>query len=134
MAQVTSKEPGRVVANNVDAVVALGSNSVILEVPVEDIDQLGVEVTPGAQAFDAFIFAGRMSPDGVYQTIRSATWATPSGLVLASSGDLAAQAVNTPGFAVLDVRGLYSVRFSASAAVGAGTATIRVFGKGHKVL
>ena len=133
MAQVTSKQPGRVIADNVAVVVALATNSVILELAVEDIDQLGIEVTPGTQAFDAFIFAGRMSPEGTYQSIRSATWATPSGLLLASSGDLAALAVNTPGFAVFDVRGLYSVQISASAAVGAGTATIRAIGKGHRV-
>jgi len=133
MAQTTDKQPGRVIADNVAVVVALATNSVLLEVPVEDIDQLGVEVTPATNAFDAFIFEGRMSPNGVYQTIRSATWATPSGLLLASSGDIAALAAASPGFIVLDVRGLYSVRFSASAGTGAGPATIRAIGKGHTV-
>jgi hypothetical protein len=132
MAQVTSKEPGRVIADNADVTVLAASNTVLLEVPVEDIDQLGVELTSVTQAFDAFIFEGRMSPNGTYQTIKSTGWGTPAGLLLASSGDLAALAAGTRGFAVLDVRGLYSVRFQGSKAVADSAATIRAIGKGHR--
>ena len=133
MAQVTSKEPGRIIADNVAVTVLAASNTTILELSVDDIDQLGVEVTPATQAFDAFLFQGRMSPEGAYQTIKSATWATPGGLLLATSGDIAALAAGTPGFVVLDVRGLYSVRFQASKAVADSAATIRAIGKGRRV-
>jgi hypothetical protein len=132
MAQVTSKEPGRVIAENVSVTVTLTGNTVLLEVPVEDIDQLGVELSSVTQAFDAFIFEGRMSPNGSYQTIKSTGWATPGGLLLASSGDLAALAAGASGFAVLDVRGLYSARFQGSKAIADSAATIRAIGKGHR--
>jgi hypothetical protein len=132
MAQVTSKEPGRVIAENVSVTVTLTGNTVLLEVPVEDIDQLGVELSSVTQAFDAFIFEGRMSPNGAYQTIKSTGWGTPGGLLLATSGDLAALAAAASGFAVLDMRGLYSVRFQGSKAVADSAATIRAIGKGHR--
>jgi len=133
MAQVTSKEPGRIIAENVSVTVALTGNTVLLEVPLDDIDQLGIEVSSVTQAFDAFIFEGRMSPNGAYQTIKSAAWNTPGGLLLATSGDIAALAAGASGFVVLDVRGLYSARFQASKAVADSAATIRAIGKGHRV-
>jgi hypothetical protein len=133
MAQTSSKEPGRIFAENVGVTVLAASTGTILEVEVSDIDQLGVELASVTQAFDAFVFQGRMSPNGAYQTIKSSGWNTAGGLLLATSGDVAALAAGASGFVVLDVRGLYSVRFQASKAVADSAATIRAIGKGHRV-
>jgi hypothetical protein len=76
---------------------------------------------------------GRMSPDGVYQTVVTSTW-TPGGILLASSGNLAVLGAGQQGYALIDVRAFYSVRFQGSKAAADSAATIRVFGKGHKVL
>lgn len=133
MAQVTSKQPGRVIAENVAVTVTAAGNTVVLEVLTEDIDQIGVDVLATTQAFDAFLMEGRMSPDGLYQTVITSPW-TVGGILIAASGNLSALAAATPGYALIDVRAFYSVRFSASKAVADSAATIRVFGKGHKVL
>jgi hypothetical protein len=133
MSQTTTKQPGRVIADNVAVTVAAGSNTDILEVLVDDIDQLGVEIKPATQALDAFIFYGRMSPEGAYQSIKSSGWNTAGGLLLATSGDIAALGAGSDGFVVLDVRGFYSVKFAASKAVADSAATIRAIGKGHRV-
>lgn len=133
MAQATSKTPGRVEASNIAAVTPLASNGDILEVLTDDIDQLGFSLLPATNALDAFLMQGRMGPSDAYQTVKSATWGTVGGLLIATSGDLAALAAATAGFAVVDVRAFYSVKFLASAGTGAGTVDMYAFGKGHAV-
>lgn len=132
MSQVTSKQQGRIIADNVGVVVAQVGNTAILEAIVEDIDELGLSLLVAGQALDAFVFQARMSPDAAYQTILTTT-ATPGGVLLASSGELATQAVGS-GYAVFDVRGFYSVKFLASSGNVAGsTVDAHAIGKGHRV-
>lgn len=132
MAQTMTKQPGRVIADNAAVSVIQVGNTPILEVLVDDIDMLGISLKVATQAIDAFVLEGRMSPDDAYQTIKSSTWQTPGGVLIASSGDLTTQAVGS-GWAVIDVRAFYSVRFQASG--GNATPSVvdaRACGKGHR--
>jgi hypothetical protein len=133
VAPATTKQPGRVLAINTLTGIPASGNTDILDVNVEDIDQLGIELYPTLQNIDGFIFYGRMHPDGSYQSVKSATWNTVGGLLLATSGDLAALAAAGTGFAVLDVRGFYSVKFAVSSAVDGLALSVRAIGKGHRV-
>lgn len=131
MAQTMTKEKGRVAAGNALVSVIQAGNTAVLEVDTSDIDELGVSVLVATQAIDNFLMEGRMGPDDAYQTIKTSAWQTAGGVLIASSGDLTTQAVGA-GWAVIDVRAFYSVRFSASG----GNATPSVvtmygYGKGR---
>lgn len=130
MSQITSVTPGRVLASNVGVSVPSVGNTVLLDIPAEDIFEVGIEILPTVQALDAFIVQGKFSPDGDFSTLYDAPgdFNAPSGLVLDASGNLTAQGAGTTGWLLLNVRPLYSVRILASGN-GASTVTARAVGK-----
>ena len=100
-------------------------NTVILEVPALGLKNIGLEFSVGVNAIDAFIVSAQFHPDGAFQQLYAAVDATPteSPLIIAASGTLATQGAGTTGWLLMDVRGIYKVRFSASGTV-ADTTTI----------
>ncbi|MDD3885183.1 MAG: hypothetical protein PHW66_09690 [Gallionella sp.] len=101
-----------------------GSTTTILEVPTLGLKNIGVEVVVGVNNLDAFVVSAQFHPDGEFVTLYSAIDATPteSPLIIAASGTLASLAVGT-GWFLMDVRGIYKVRVSASGTV-ADTTTV----------
>lgn len=132
MSQTMSKEPGRIVADNVAVSVIQTGNTVILEVDTSSIERLGLSLLVATQAIDAFIMEVKFSPDDTYLSVKSSAWQTAGAILLASSGDLTTQAVGT-GWATIDVTPFYSVRFSASGGNATpSVVTIRATGKGRR--
>lgn len=113
MAQTTSKQSGRVVAGNALVSIPNSGPTFLLEVSTEDIDYLGISLLVAGFALAGFQMEGRMSPDDAYQVVKSSAWGTPGGFLIASSSDLTTLAVGS-GWAYIDVRGFYSVRFKAT--------------------
>lgn len=129
MPQVMDRTPGAVKASNTVTDILAAGNTDLLEVDVNGIDRLAIEVVMSAdQALDAFIMQAKVHPDSSYVQITAAITATPGGVVLAASGTLASLAAGATGWALLDVRPFYSVKFLASAAVDGADATIRAMG------
>lgn len=131
MAQTTSVEPGRVVAESLDVSVAVAGTTTILEVPTAEIRELGIEFTVADNALDAFQVHGKMHPNGSFQVLYDAAgdYTSPAGLVIGASGDLTAQAAATTGWLFLDVSPLYAVKLVGSAAVGVAVVDVRAIGK-----
>jgi hypothetical protein len=111
-----------VFASSTGTIPATG-NTTILEVPTLGLFHLGVEVNVGVNNLDTFIVSAQFHPDGAFQTLYSAITATPAGLILAASGTLASTAAAATAWFLMDVRGIYKVRVSASGTV-ADTTTI----------
>ncbi len=133
MAQEQVKIPGGVLASNAVTNIPATGNTELLEIQTGDIEQLAVEIVMSAdQALDAFIMQAKVHPDSAYVQITAAITATPGGVVLAASGTLATLAAGATGWALLDVRPFYSVRFLASAAVDGADATVRARGLGTR--
>ena len=107
----------------------LGSTPVLVTVYPEGLmDRMTVAITEtgAANALDAFTVAYMYHPSGGWITVASAgaDYTTPNDPVIKASGDLTALLTNTSGWAILDIRGAYGVRFAASGAVGNATLTI----------
>ena len=129
MAQSLSKTREEVLASNVVAAIPAAGNTDLLEVLTDNVERLAVEIVLTTQAFDAFIMLARIHPDSAYVTITNAITAVPGGVVLAASGTLATLAAATTGWALLDVRPFFSVKFQASAVVDGANVTIRAAGR-----
>ena len=129
MAQTQSKTPTKVFASNTVANIPATGNTDLLDVQTLGIERLAVEIVLSAdQALDAFIMQAQITPESAFVTITSSITATPGGVVLAASGTLATLSAGATGWALLDVRPFYAVKFQASAAVDGADATIRVQG------
>lgn len=135
MAQSLVKTAKDVIATNVVAAIPAAGNTVLLEVPVAGLSQLSVEIILTTQAFDAFLVEGKVHPDSPYITLTNAVVGSasaapqPVGLVLAASAHtFATLAAAQTAWLMLNVNGLQSVRFSASAAVDGANVTIRACG------
>lgn len=130
MAQSMTKTPGAVIGKNTLADLSATGNTDALELLTNDIDRLAVELVLSAdQALDAFVVQAKIHPDSTYQTITSAVTSTPGGIVVAASGTLASLAAGASGWALLDVRPFYMVKFLVSAAVNGADLTIRASGR-----
>lgn len=130
MAQSQYKTPGEVYATNAVTDIPASGNTELLEVQTEDVERLAVEIVMSAdQALDAFIMLAKITRDSSYVTITNAITSTPGGVVLAASGTLASLAAGATGWALIDCRPFYSVKFQASAAVDGADATIRARGR-----
>lgn len=99
----------------------------VANIPVEDRETLGIEVTVTTAALDQFAILGKLSDAGTYQTLfsTSADFTSPTGLLVGTSGDLTAQAVGT-GWFIMDCDGLSSVQIKAAS----GTTTSGIAIKG----
>lgn len=100
-----------------DVQAAVASNTTILEIDVSQIARLAVEIrNTGGFALDAFRVDGKVSSDGAYVNLASlaAAYTSPSGLIVAASGDLTVLASGATGWLVIDVLGFNKIRFQAS--------------------
>lgn len=98
-------------------------NTVIMEVPTLGLKNIGVEFDVGVNNLDALVVAAQFHPDDTFHDLYSAITSTPAGLIIAASGTLATTAAAASGWFLMDVRGIYKVRVSASGTV-ADTTTI----------
>lgn len=98
-------------------------NTTILEVPTLGLKTIGVEFDVGVNNLDALIVSAQFHPDDTFHTLYSAITSTPAGLIIAASGTLASTAAGSSGWFIMDVRGIYKVRVSASGTT-ADTTTI----------
>lgn len=81
-------------------------------------DRVAVEIenTHASVALTGFALLGQAHPDGAFQTLLSAeAWRSPNALLLYISGDGYADALTAgqKALAMLDVTGLYSIKFQA---------------------
>ncbi len=130
MAQVMIKTPGEVLGRNSLTNIPASGNTELLELDTRDIDRLSIELVMSAnQALDAFVMQAKIHPDSSYVTITSAITATPGGVVIAASGALASLAAGATGWALLDVRTFFSVKFLASGATN-DTADVTIRARG----
>lgn len=126
MAQVTSKEPGKVAAENVNVEVP-ATLVTLLQVNVDDVAYLGIGLKSETSAvfqdaLDQFQVQGRFGPNDPFQVLYSTGFDSPAGLVVGASGDLTVLAYQASGWLVLNVLPLYEVRIqAASDAAGDGT-------------
>lgn len=75
-----------------------------------------IENTHASVALTDFALKGKAHPDGAFQTLLSAeAWRSPNALLLYISGDGYADALTAgqKALAMLDVTGLYSIKFQA---------------------
>lgn len=107
---------------------AAGNTVVLTCMLLGMVQHLAVGITVGIHPIDGFLVEVQFHPNGGWVTLTNAVTAAPAGLVLAASGTLASQ-VAGDGWVVLDVRGIYAVRFSASGTVDDTTTVVaRAFG------
>ena len=111
-------------------VIPAAGNTVLLDLTVAGLAHLGVEVKPTVNDLDGFLVEVKFSPDADWVTLTSAITSTPAGLILAASGTLATLAAAATGWFIMDVRGLYGVRVSASGSV-ADTTTVSTYAGGY---
>lgn len=106
-------------------------NTVILEVPTLGLKNIGVSFDVGVNNLDALVVAAQFHPDDTFHDLYNAITATPAGLIIAASGTLATTAAGATGWFLMDVRGIYKVRVSASGTV-ADTTTIAAHCSGSR--
>ena len=133
MAQTTGSAPKYVEVENLAVSVAVSGDTTLLEIPVEGINEVGIEVAVSTNNLDAFKVLGKMHKNAAYQTLYSASgdYTSPVGLVIGASGNLTAQAASTTGWLMLDVSPLCAVKITASAVTGAAAVDARAIGKGY---
>lgn len=100
-------------------------DTTLLEVPTLGLKNIGVAFDVGVNAIDTFVVSAQFHPDDSFHQIDNAVTATPAGLIIAASGTLASTAAAASGWLLMDVRGIYKVRFSASGTV-ADTTTVAI--------
>ena len=118
---------------NAAADVAVSGNTSLGEVYCNGVERLGVHVAnaTGGGALDAFLVQFKYHKDGDYVTVASAAadFTTPNWPVLNVAVDVVTLAAAANGLFVLDVRGVYSVKFLASANTSVSVVTIQGGGK-----
>ena len=92
------------------------------------IQNLAVSAVVAVNSLDGCLAEVHVHPDGAWVTLTSSITTTPAGLILAASGTLASQAAGT-GWFIMDARGIFGVRVSASGTV-ADTTTVRILAMG----
>ena len=111
-------------------VIPAAGNTVLLDLTVAGLAHLGVEVKPTVNDLDGFLVEVKFNPDADWVTLTSAITSTPAGLILAASSTLATLAAAATGWFIMDVRGLYGVRVSASGSV-ADTTAVSTYAGGY---
>jgi hypothetical protein len=107
------------------------ANSDVAEVLCRDVSRLAFEIKAITQTFNAFFVQAKVQPLGSYRTIVSAAggYTSPSGIIVAASGDLTALAAGSTGWLIVDVLGLYSLKLQAKGVAGGGSCDIYVGGQ-----
>lgn len=95
---------------------ASGDTAVLEMILQAKVEHLFVAIEVAVHSIDGFLVEIQPHPDSDWVTLTSSITSTPAGLILAASGTLASQAVGT-GWFVLDARGIWGVRVSASGSV-----------------
>jgi hypothetical protein len=129
--QPIGAQVGPMVYAEATGTIPAAGNTVILEVPTLGLRNIGVEVSVGVNALDAFIVSAQFHPNGAFQQLYAAITSTPAGLILAASGTLASTGAGSTGWFIMDVRGIYKVRVSASGTT-ADTTTITARASGSQ--
>lgn len=129
--QPIGAQVGPMVYAEATGTIPAAGNTVILEVPTLGLRNIGVEVSVGVNALDAFIVSAQFHPNGAFQQLYAAITSTPAGLILAASGTLASTGAGSTGWFIMDVRGIYKVRVSASGTT-ADTTTIKARASGSQ--
>lgn len=120
----------RLLGKSLGVSVAVAGLTTLLEMCVEGIERVFCEVVPGANAFDAFSIEGKAHPDGSWTVLYNSGFAAPTGILLGTSGDLAALGAGTSGWFLLETKGIYALRVQASAAGGATVSNAYISGSG----
>jgi hypothetical protein len=106
-------------------------NTVIIEIPTLGLKNIGIEFDVGVNNLDALVVAAQFHPDDTFHDLYNAITSTPAGLIIAASGTLASTAAGSSGWFLMDVRGIYKVRVSASGTT-ADTTTITARASGSR--
>jgi len=108
--------------------VTVAGTTTITAVELEGQQQMGFGITntAGGGALDAFAINFKYHPDGAYFTVANAaaSFTTPVWPVLNITTDIVTLAAGASAGVVLDVRGVYAVQFTGSAAVNPAIITI----------
>lgn len=104
--------------------------TVLLELFVHGLDEIGIQLEPTVAAFTAFQIEGKFHPDAPYVVLYSST-ATPAGLLVASSGELATLAAGGNGWVVVNTESLYALRIKATSATNSGFVDAYAGGSGQ---
>lgn len=101
------------------------SLTTVLNINANDFSTLGFEVTEsaGVHALDQFVINARFNSGGTYQTLYSASgdYASPSGLLVGTSGDLTTLAASATGWAIMDLDGVEDIQIRAASSNAAGS-------------
>lgn len=132
MAQELSRTPAlRPIVRATSGVFTLTAASTLPVLTLQDLqgmETLGMEIVVAVRSLDAFLVEMQFHPDGAWITMTAAVTTTPTVFVLAASGTLATQAAGT-AWLILNVKGLYGVRISASCDTdNTGTISIKATG------
>ena len=97
----------------------------VAEIPTAKIESLFVEVTVSVTALDQFVIAGRPNADGAFNTLYSlaADYTSPTGILIAASGDLTALSAAT-GWFLIYPRGIEVLRIQVARAAGSDAPVI----------
>ncbi len=77
--------------------------------------------------FNAFQIQGKANVNDAWSVLYSTNYTTPTGILIGTSGDLAALAASSEGWFILDARGLAGIRIQASSA-GAAVSNVYISG------
>lgn len=132
VAQVTAPVGGQVgpllSASSVATAITAAGDSILMTIPTLGLKNIGVDFSVTLQALDAFKVSAQFHQDSAFVLLYSAITSTPAGLIIAASGTLASQAASSTGWFIMDVRGIYAVQISVSAAVDGAAVTMRCSG------
>jgi len=81
------------------------------------------------QSLDQFQIQGRAHYDDSFQVLYSSGFASPTGILLGTSSDLAALAAGNSGWFLLEQYGIHEIRVQAAAAVTG--ALVTSYARGH---
>lgn len=93
------------------------TSTVVLEVNIPDSAfKIGVVLEPTVRALTALLVEAKTHPNAPYRTITSAITVTPPAPVTSANATLATLAAAAIGWFFMDVKGMHSVRISATCA------------------
>lgn len=95
---------------------------------VSNQERIYVQIHVATQALDAFIITANSHSDSssTFETLYSTAgeYASPTGILQGTSGDLTAIAAGAVGWFIMDVHGIYEIKLQASAAADSASVTI----------
>lgn len=121
--QPTGAQIGPLLFAESSGTIPASGDTVIMEVPTLGLKNIGMEFDVGVNNIDTFVVSAQFHPNDTFHQLYNGITSTPAGLIIAASGTLATTNAAASGWLIMDVRGIYKVRFSASGTV-ADTTTI----------